>query len=390
MIITKLIFWLSLSALLYSYIGYPLILNIMARMKPVKNTAGTIDKYPQVSILIAAHNEELVIEEKLKSIFSGSYPIEQLEVFVGSDASTDKTDEIVNNLAKEFQNLHLVGFAGRTGKIGIINKLVELSKSPILIITDANVIFDNNTLVQLINNFNDKQIALVDSHMMHRLSNQSGASMGESFYVKQEVATKYNEGKLWGTMMGPFGGCYALRREYFKNVPSNFLVDDFYINMKVLEQGGKAVSEINALVYENISHKPTVEFKRKIRIATGSFQNLFAFFTLLFRLSAVSFCFFSHKVIRWFGPIFFLGIFFTCFAIAYESPFFAYIFWIEMLMLILIPIDYMLHYIGIHIRFMHILRYFFFTNLAVFIGMFKAIGGVSSSVWEPTKREAIK
>ncbi len=385
MIAAQLVFWIPLAAIIYSYLLYPLLLNILSFGQKSDSPVFTFEELPVVSILIAAHNEELVIEEKLRSVFSGNYPTEKLEVLVGSDASIDKTDEIIENLSKEYKNLHLIRFLERTGKVNIINKLVEESANQILIITDANVIFDKDTLVELVKYFADKQIALADTHMMHK-GNVAGTSSAESFYVKQEVTTKYKEGILWGTMMGPFGGCYAVRKGYFQKVPGNFLVDDFYINMKVLEKGGKAVSAINALVYEDVAHKPNVEFKRKVRIATGSFQNLFTFFGLLLRPGKISFCFFSHKVIRWLGPVLILCIFFSSFYIAYRIPFFAYIFWIEMFMFILIPIDYLLNSIGVRFRVTHILRYFFFTNLAVFIGMFKAIGGVSSSVWEPTKR----
>ncbi len=387
MIIAQLIFWIPLAALFYSYLVYPVLLNFLARNKESNKTVYSFEELPPLSILIAAHNEEHVIEEKLRSIFGSHYSNDKLEVFVGSDASIDRTDEIVESLGKEYGNLHLEKFTSRTGKINIINKLVSLSTNPIIVITDANVMFNEETLHELVKHFANKQIALVDSHMMHKGSHKTGASSGESFYVRQEVKTKNHEGVLWGTMMGPFGGCYAVRKEYFHNVPGNFLVDDFYINMKALEMGGKAISELNAEVYEDVSHKPKVEFNRKVRIATGSFQNLFVFFKLLFRPGAIGFSFFSHKVIRWLGPVFFLCMFFSSCVLAYEYPLFAYIFWIEILMLIIIPIDYLFYIIGIHFKVIHILRYFFFTNLAVFIGMLKAIGGVSSSVWEPTKRQ---
>lgn len=387
MIIAQLIFWISLAALVYSYLLYPLLLNLLARSKKADDKLFTFDELPNLSILVAAHNEELVIEDKLKSIFNSNYPIEKLEVLVGSDASTDRTDEIVNDLSKQYTNLRLVVFPERSGKINIINKFVELAANPIVVITDANVIFDKNTLFELAKHFAGKDIALVDSHMMHKGYKGKISSYGESFYVKQEVRAKNREGILWGAMMGPFGGCYAIRKEYFQPVPGNFLVDDFYINMKMLEKGGKAISELNAIVYEDIVHKPQVEFRRKVRIATGSFQNLFVFFHMLFRPGAISFCFFSHKVIRWLGPILFMCIFFSSCYIAYQHPLFAYIFWGEIFLLVLTPVDYILNSMGMRIRLLHVLRYFFFTNLAVFIGMFKAFGGVSSSVWEPTKRQ---
>src|ERR1035438_336591 len=104
MVIAQLIFWIPLVALIYSYLVYPVLLNVLSRNKEPNKTIYTYDELPALSILIAAHNEEHVIEEKLRSIFNGHYPGEKLEVFVGSDASTDKTNGIVENLCKEYSN----------------------------------------------------------------------------------------------------------------------------------------------------------------------------------------------------------------------------------------------------------------------------------------------
>ncbi|HTA84019.1 MAG TPA: glycosyltransferase [Bacteroidia bacterium] len=380
------LFWISLIAILFPYIVYPLLLKALAAGKAINAEIYDTVSMPTISILIAAHNEEAVIAEKLESIFKGNYPIEKLEIIIGSDCSTDGTDEIVSTISKKYPNLKLTVFTERTGKVRIINKLTSLAINPILVITDANVMFDKDTLVQLIKHFKNHAISLVDTNMLHKGLKKEGISYQENFYIKGEVSTKYNEGKLWGTMMGPFGGCYALRKEYFSPVPENFLVDDFYINMKVLEKGGKAITEVKALVYEDVSNELMEEFRRKIRIATGSFQNLFAFKHLLFRFNAVSFCFFSHKVLRWKGPIFFILIYISSFLLFNYNVLYHSAFFIESFFLALVPLDFLLKNIGVHIRPLRLLSHFFFTNLALFIGMLKALGGVRSSIWEPTLR----
>ncbi len=380
------ILWVSLGAVLFSYAIYPLLLRLLAVGKSNNTVIFDSSSLPFISILIAAHNEEKVIEEKLRSIFEGSYPIKKIEVLIGSDNSTDKTEEIINDLSRKYQNLKLIAFKNRTGKVRIINNLAETATHPIIIITDANVIFDKDTLFHLIKHFKNDAIALVDTNMLHKGLKKEGISYEESFYIRGEVASKYNEGLLWGTMMGPFGGCYAFRKEYFTPVPENFLVDDFYINMKVLEKGGKAINEVKAIVYEDISNNIMEEFRRKIRIATGSFQNLFAFKHLLFRFNAISFCFFSHKVLRWLCPIFFLLIYICSLLLINYNTFYHSLFYIETFFGALVPMDYLLQKTGIHIRLLRLLRHFFFMNTAIFIGMFKAIGGVKTSIWEPTQR----
>lgn len=380
------VFWISIGAVLFSYLIYPALLQLLASGKSGNSIVYDMASLPMVSILIAAHNEEKVIEEKLTSIYEGNYPIEKIEVFIGSDNSTDKTEEIVNALAVKYSSIKLVEFKTRTGKVRIVNKLAELAQNPILVITDANVIFDKDTLFHLVKHFKNSEIALVDTNMLHKGLKKEGISYEESFYIRGEVSTKYNEGLLWGTMMGPFGGCYAFRKEYFAPVPEDFLVDDFYINMKVLQKGGKAINEVKAIVYEDVSNNIHEEFRRKIRIATGSFQNLFAFKSLLFRFNAISFCFFSHKVLRWFCPIFFSLIYISTMLLAGNDTFYTFAFYCESILIALIPIDYILQKTGIHIRLLRLLRHFFFMNLAIFAGMLKAIGGVKTSIWEPTQR----
>jgi cellulose synthase/poly-beta-1,6-N-acetylglucosamine synthase-like glycosyltransferase len=380
------IFWLALFGVVFSYALYPVILRILAIGKKNNTIIYDASSLPSVSILIAAHNEEKVIAEKLQSILESNYPLDKLEILVGSDNSNDKTDEIVTNLSTKYPNIKLNSFKERNGKVRIINKLASIAANPILIITDANVLFDKETIFNLAKHFKNDQIALVDSNMLHKGFKKEGISYEESFYIRGEVSSKYNEGVLWGAMMGPFGGCYAIRKDYFTPVPEHFLVDDFYINMKVLEKGYKAINEVKAVVYEDVSNDLMEEFRRKIRIATGSFQNLYAFPNMLFRFNAVSFCFFSHKVLRWFGPVFFFLIYVCSFILMNTNEFYNIAFYAESALIVLVPLDYILQKAGLHLRLLRLIRHFFFMNLAIFMGMIKAMSGVNSSIWEPTRR----
>ncbi|MBI3503130.1 MAG: glycosyltransferase [Bacteroidetes bacterium] len=390
MIVLQIIFWVSFVALAHTYIIYPLLLKILLASRPLAQT--TTNGQPNVSILIPAYNEEKIIKQKLESIFNSDYPKEKIEVIVGSDASTDRTNEIV----KSFPEVHLVNFKGRCGKPKIINMLATLAKNEVLILSDANIIFDKNTISELAKHFVNPEIALVDSNMVNINQQGKGIAKAESTYIRGEVGIKNNEGKVFGMMMGPFGGCYAVRKIFCSPVPENFLVDDFYINMKVLEKGGKAISEMNAKVYEEVPTDWKVEFKRKIRIATGSFQNLFAFSQILFRFNKLSFCFFSHKVLRWFGPFMMIGLYISNFILivskheslrTYElqTNFYGIFFLLQNLLLLLLTFDLLLSSLKLSSP-TRLITHFFSTNLALLIGFFKFIGGVKSSVWTPTKR----
>ena len=410
MIWLQIIFWICFVALAHTYVIYPLLLKLLALLKsksPIPPFKGGDNSQQSVSILIAAYNEEKVIKEKLESIFSSNYPKEKIEVLVGSDCSTDKTNEIV----RSFPQVQLIEFKERSGKVKIINHLKSIAKNEILILTDANVLFDKNTIGELVKHFSDPEIALVDSNMQNINQQKQGVSKAESTYIRGEVGIKHNEGKVFGMMMGPFGGCYAVRKSFYENVPENFLVDDFYINMKVLEKGGKAISELNAKVYEEVPSDWKIEFKRKIRIATGSFQNYFAFLHLMSKFNTLSFCFLSHKLLRWKGPFLMIALYITNYILAaytYSILFakldifhanltpliplrmglFIYVpfFLVQNLLIVLFILDILLKAIGINFFLTRLVSHFLTTNLALLIGFFKFIFGVKSSVWQPTKR----
>jgi cellulose synthase/poly-beta-1,6-N-acetylglucosamine synthase-like glycosyltransferase len=188
-------------------------------------------------------------------------------------------------------------------------------------------------------------------------------------------------------MMGPFGGCFALRKELFKPVPSNFLVDDFYICMKVIEQKYKAINNLNAIVYEDVSNNLSDEFKRKIRIATGDFQNMKEFASFLWPpYKGLAISFLSHKILRWITPLFIITAFVSNLFLFSELQFYAYTLLFFCFLCFLPFIDYLLKKIQIHIIFLRFITHFLSMNIALMIGMFKFLKGVKSNVWKPTKR----
>ncbi|MBE9468098.1 MAG: glycosyltransferase [Bacteroidetes bacterium] len=388
MIITKILFWLSVVAIIHSYILYPLILELLTflRKDKIKIQYKENKKFPFVSILMSAYNEQEVLKIKVDSIFNTSYPLEKIEVLVGSDASTDTTEKILNHLSTEYKKLQFFSFKKRQGKPNVINQLSDKARGDILILTDANVLFDKTTIPNLIKPFSNKDIGLVDARMINKGMKKEGISKPEKFYISHEVNTKYKESILWGTMMGPFGGCYAVRKKLYSKVPDNYLVDDFYINMKVLEKGKKAINNLDAVVFEDVSNNLKDEFNRKVRIATGNFQNLKQFKHLLsFETKTIAFSFFSHKVLRWFGPFFLLIAFFSNLFLFY-STFYLYLFYLQCFVIILPFIDFLMRKIKLHVILLRFITHFYSMNIALFIGFFKYLKGVKTNVWQPTKR----
>lgn len=390
--IPLILLWISIIAILFSYILYPIIIKILALKKSTNKTIYPhIEKdLPFVSILISAYNEEKVIKEKIESIIKSNYPKDKLEVLIGSDASTDNTNELLKQHADKYPMLQCFIFDERQGKGNVINILYAKAKGEILIITDANVLFSELTIFELVKHYKNPKIGLVDSLIINTGLNKSGISIQEKTYLSREATIKNYEGKIWGTMMGPFGGCYSVRKNLYEKIPPNYLVDDFYINMIVLQKGYEAINELNAIVYEDVSNNPLIEFKRKIRIATGNFQNLAHFKKLLWPVyKGLGFSFLSHKVLRWLGPFFLICIL-LCSALLIKNHIYLYLFYIICCVLIFTIIDFFLRLIGIHILLLRFISHFLSMNFALFIGYIRFLKGVNTNVWQPTKRNQIQ
>ena len=341
---------------------------------------------PMLSIIMAAHNEELVLRKKLDSIFSSEYPGNKIELLIGTDCCDDSTDDIIAQYKVDHPEIQHIVFKERSGKVRIVNKLVQIANNEILVLTDANVLFSKDTLFELAKHFKNQQIGLVDSHMKHYGLSETGISFPEQSYISLEVQLKDAEGKLFGSMMGPFGGCFAMRKNLFSEVPANYLVDDFHISMNVLRKKAKCIHEQKAIVFEDVSNHLSAEFKRKVRISTGNFQNLAHFKSMLLRADKVAFVFISHKVLRWLSPFFLIAALITAYFFKTHSSLNLFILIGFGTVILLVLTDLLLMKMKFHIRFLRYLTHFTSMNIALFIGFFKYLKGNSDGIWNRTER----
>ncbi len=389
------LFWLSTGLMFYSYILYPLLLRLFSVGKKENNLVFEIgdSALPNVFIIFSAYNEQRVIREKLESIFNTGYPDSKLKVYIGSDNSSDETDNIVREFGAKYPSLIFTPFNERNGKSNVLNKLVaqiedleQDAHEGIFIFTDANVMFTHDTIYQLVKHFKNPAIAQVSANILNRGIKKDGISLQETTYIRGENNTKYLEGLNWGAMMGGFGACHAIRISYWRVIPSNYLMEDFYLSMNVLQKGGKCISEPKAICYEDVSNDVEEEFKRKTRIQAGNFQNLSVYWSLLFGFNAVAFCFFSHKLLRWLGPVFIVLAFAANLLLAQLHPFYLFTLLLQVFLLISPFLDVIFKRIGIHLVILRFAAYFYLMNLALVRGFIMYVKGVKTNAWSPTKR----
>ena len=382
------LFWITLFFVVYTYFLFPITVMLVARKKHInKNVFKSENEISSVSILIAAHNEQFIIKEKIISIINSNFPTDKIEIIIVSDCSTDNTNQIISELAEVFPFIKTHTLNRRTGKAGAINKLVDLARNDILIITDANIIFSNNTIFNLVKHFKNDKIGLVDSNIVNSGVQKNGISLQEKTYISTEVKFKHAESKIWEKLMGPFGGCFAIRKSLFSPIPEHFLVDDFFVCMNILKNGSHSINDLEAVVFENVSNELSEEFRRKRRISKGNFINLFHFRNLLNPFKQLGFIFISHKVLRWLTPLFLIMVFVSSYALISKSIFYQLSFVLQISLIILPFIDYILHKIGIHILVLRFITHFYSMNFAMLFGMFDYFFSSETGLWEPTKRK---
>ncbi|MEZ5026475.1 MAG: glycosyltransferase [Chitinophagales bacterium] len=374
-----LVFVFCVLLLMYAYILYPYWIAKRAKDKTFNYLSYSLnDILPDVCIVIPAHNEEKIIAEKLNSILTSTYPKEKIHILVGLDDCSDATKSIIENQFN-FQNINIVEVAERQGKPMVLNQLIQqhtTTNVDLLIITDANIIFEQSTIFELVKYFKDEKIGLVDSVLMAKINHNKR----EEIYWKYETELKINESLVFGNILGPSGACYAIRKKLYIPIPTNFVVDDFFIGFNILQQKNRTILNSNAICFEDLITNWKQEFMRKIRISMGNFQNLFHFKKYAFQLhTSVGLMFFSHKVIRWLTPFFLLIIYYIL-LLEFTLP-------ILIVTLCLPIIDCLLFIFGVEFKPLRHFHYFIVMNIAVFIGFIKFCKGVKSNVWKPTARK---
>lgn len=387
MITWQIIFWFSLLLVFHSYVIYPWLLQILSSGKKDFAKADSETVLPPVTILMSVHNEENILPAKLDSILASDYPPEKLTVIIGSDASTDRTNNILQGYEKKDARIHCILFSERQGKPGVINSLVESTADEIIIMTDAKVIFHEQTVRSLVQHFSNPETGIVGGNILNKTVEKNGVSIQEKAFMSREILMKYREGLIWGATVGVYGAIYAMRKNLYSPVPKGFAVDDFFISLNVLRKKKRALLDINVITYEDVPNLLSEEYRRKVRIATGNYRNMRYFAReILTPWRGPSFAYISHKVIRWLGPFIILAFLVSNIFLFRSAELYRYTLYAAGIIGSLPIIDYFLSKIGIHIVILRFVRHFVTMNIALLHGFINNIGGIKSDVWQPTNR----
>lgn len=291
------IFWLCLLLPLYAYLGYPLLLAVLAPWFPKR-------RYPvteplKVSIVIAAHNEARHVEEKLRVLLDQDYSALALQIILASDGSSDDTVACAQRVIDpRIQVLDLP----RQGKAATLNAAVALSTGDILVFTDADNQWSTSTLGQLLAPLNDPQVGACAGHMVIPIPGK-GLSLGDSLYRHYEGWLRRVENRT-GCMVSADGALLALRRELFQSIPAQ-VNDDFFLSTCAPVAGKRIVYVESAQVIDQGVDEADKQFRRRQRVTVGGLQSLAQRRELLnpLRHGLYALALISHKLIRRLAPV---------------------------------------------------------------------------------------
>jgi len=384
----EIILAITAALLAWTYLIYPAAVIMAANLKKRHTlpSAVALESLPSVTVVMSLHNEKEVAEKKIRSMLASEYPAEKLDFIIGSDGSDDGTGAVITAMAATNPNIQIIINAERKGKAAMLNELVSGAKGDILVVTDANVMFTPSVIRKLAEGFADSRTGLCDATVHPFSADDTGITRQEIMYSRFETALKRAEGLLWGAMPGPYGGCYAVRRSLFPRLPENTLVDDLFVGLSVLEENYRAFNIPDAVVFEDTQPDMIEQYRRRTRIAAGSFQNLFRFGLCISERAGALFAFLSHKIMRWLTPLLLVLFFMTTVILSGSSYFYFCLTAFQLIFIILSVIDIMLDRRGKKLFIQRYVTQFLLMNAALATGFVKAVRGIESGIWEPTKR----
>lgn len=381
MIIAEVLFWLAIAWVVYATFGYLALLFIVSRFvrRPVAQAAIT----PKVSFLIGARNEEAVIGAKLENTLALDYPADKLEVMVVSDASTDRTDDIVRDFAQ--RGVILSHVPDGRGKVNALNASVPATTGEILVFSDADSDYAPDVLRKLVRNFADPAVGAVTGEE-RRVAAASGQGSGEGLYARLDNQIKRLEGQT-GSMVMVNGGFFAIRRTLYPALDPH-LIHDAIVPCLLKLEGYRTAYEPEAVSVEVYPLDAAGDFRRRIRTVLQAFYSYLAVPGALnpFRTGWYAFRLFSHRFTRWFVLPWLVVALLANILLASTSVAYRLILVVQVICYAVALLGWILDRAGRRSRIFYVPYYFVYIHLAAFVAVVQAVLGRRMSTWTPTER----
>lgn len=376
---------LSMILLVYHYLLYPAVVIGISSLRRSSGSSEELNKpmaWPDVTLLIAAYNEERVIAGKLQNCLELDYP-GKIEIVVVSDGSNDRTPELVKGYAdRGVVSMHE---PARRGKTAALNRGVAAANGEIVVFSDANNDFNSRAITELVKHFRDPTVGGVCGVKRIRDSAQRESSVGDSMYWRYESAIKLAEGRL-GCITNADGEIFAMRRSLYKSVDEGVINDDAEITFDIIRQGYRILYEPTATSTEYASIHIKDDFYVKVRMVAGGYQTMARYASMLFPpRSWFTFAYFSHKVLRYLAPIF-LMVTLLASAVLAAEPIYLALFMLQLVFYAIAVFGYWSVRRGPMPTMVYVPFYFSVMNLAAFIGFWRFVSGKQGTNWRKAER----
>jgi len=384
-----------MGAVAYNYIGYPLVIFMLSVLFQAKSDLLFLFQrggrrcmpptqyVPRVAILMSAHNEEAVIQSKVKNTLETDYPGDHLEFLIGLDAPSDSTADLLSQMT--FDQLRVTHFKDRRGKLAVLTSLAQQTSAEILVTTDANTRLEPNCIRNLVRHFADPNVGAVSGEE-NRVASPGSDPAAETLYWRYESALKLLESRLNCTLGGN-GSVLAVRRSLFRPQKQT-IIEDFQIPLEIRLKGYRVIYDPEAVAVEEVAPTLSAQFARRVRIGAGNYQTLFANLHCLNPLKGMlAFCFFSHRVLRWLAPLLLL-IGFVCSALMTGNRTFVILLAAQSAFYLSAALGYFFKKLGKPVRLFSAPLHFCSMNLAMLLGLLRYVRGEQRLTWNSTPRQA--
>lgn len=388
----EILFWLSLFIVFYTFLGYGIVLYMLVRIRRLfkgkRLAPGLEQDFPTLTLVIAAYNEESIIEEKIADTLGLSYPEGKLKLVFVTDGSSDRTPDLV----ARYPQIKLMHTPVRSGKILAMHRAMDEVDTEVVVFTDANTFLNKDALLLIARHYADASVGAVSGEKRVMQDALSDATAGEGFYWKYESTLKRWDSELY-SVVGAAGELFSVRRSLYRSVEPDTILDDFMISMQIAEKGYRIVYEPDAYASELSSENIKEELKRKVRIAAGGIQSILRLKKLMnpFHDPLLSFQYISHRVLRWTVTPFLMILALVLNIIIVSRSGGA----IYQLILVGQVAFYLLAFAGwvlesqkIKVKALFVPYYFCMMNYAVLAGIRRYFKGSQSAAWEKAKRKS--
>ena len=389
----KIVFWIALFIVFYTYIGYGILLYIIIRLKrlfvgrPHEAVLPADEELPTMTLMICAYNEEDIVKEKMANTLALDYPKDKFRIMWVTDGSNDHTNELL----AAYPEVDIVFSPERRGKTAALKHGLRELKTRYVAFTDANTMINTGALREIARLFSDPTVGCVsgEKRVAARKAGEM-ASEGEGLYWRYESTLKRWDSELYSAM-GAAGELYAIDPQLCREVPDEALLDDFMLSMYVVQAGKRIAYTSDAYAREYGSANIYEESKRKRRIAAGGLQSIWWLRSMLnpLRQPLVTFQYVSHRVLRWsITPVAMVLLLIVNIALVAmgAGTFYTVMLILQTLFYLMALAGWLTNRFGYKNKLLYTAYYFVFMNFNVFRGMAYLKSHGKSGAWEKAKR----